>query len=423
MSAVDETESPGSRWILVPYFKPLRSRTQRGTQQLNWIPRGTRRAVQGFKTTGGFYIQRPHGANFSFAVDESLPVGRVASARPISLRPGQCVGYHKLDPDQRAAYLHWVSSGNLSPDNTAFCVRIHIAALEWMLFVQRATPSTVIDEILDLVKHPGLISEAPLLRLLAWVSFFQNRSVHIAVLKELVAWGFHLDGSLVRLLLHDCAEADQYLWPELATEVQCICGYVGHAAWSAEFRQRFSSRFGILYPHGLRIEAEQSHIEVEYKVHCPELAGERCRLRVRDAVPTALSALREVAAPLLREARLDITKAARISEETVRVQAFLSGRGPDSLASALVAPQLPEVMARSELDNTCVDVLAKLIERPEWSERDFQRLTKAHGRMPFALIEQLNSWAMEKFDEPLLDGGGPVTVNKNLIKEIKRKYE
>lgn len=422
MEIVDNSECDPSRSNLVPVFNQAAGGTGGGRQRLTWVPRGTPRTVQGIKTSGGFYVQHSGGPSFSFAVDESLSVGFAANARPLPLRPGQCVGYRQLDPDQRAAYLHWVSCRSLPAEAIRFCVRVQVAALEWSLFVERADPTALMDELLSVIEHPNTIAEAPLIRLLAWAAFFRSRNVHIAVMEELVAQGCPLDGPMLRLLLSDCAEADQCVWPELGVEVQRLFRSIPDARSCALFRDRFISRFRVLYPNGVGITAEQRRTEAEYKLHCPELTRERCTLQVPDAVPATLLALREVAAPLVCDERLDSLKTIQISEETVRAQAFLSRRSQS--VPRLSAPVPPKKTGPvSELDNATSEILLQLIERQEWSELEFHSLAKRHRQMPFAVIEHLNSWAIENFDEPLLSGGSPVAVNRNLIPKLKAKYD
>ncbi len=137
MTTVPQEESSGWRLNLIPEFEVLRTPTYTERQRLIWVPRGTPRTVQGISTKGGFYVQPPGDTHFSFAVDELLPVGRAENARPLSLRPGQFAGYRQLNPDQRAAYLHWLCSRNQSADATPFCTQLHVAALEWSLFIER----------------------------------------------------------------------------------------------------------------------------------------------------------------------------------------------------------------------------------------------------------------------------------------------
>jgi hypothetical protein len=241
-------------------------------------------------------------------VDESLEVGDAENARPVCLRPGQYIGYHLLDPDQRAAYVRWLARENIPAEAMRFCVRLHVAALEWFLFRDHVCPNLVIDELLRVIECTAESADAPLLRILAWTAFFQSRDVHIAVMEELVGSGCCLDGSMARLLLLDCADSNRRIWPELAFEIIALFGGIRDARGCEHFRERYISRFRILYPDGLGITAGRRRTQVEYNLYCYELRTETCRLVIQDALESVLPALREVAAPLIGEKRIDPQK-------------------------------------------------------------------------------------------------------------------
>jgi hypothetical protein len=108
MSVVDESISSASRVEEVPVFKEPTGPTETERQQFRWVTRGTVQIVHGIKTAGGLYVHRPKTQSFSFAVDESLAVGRADNARSFPLRPGQSIRfrqlhYRHLHPDQLPA--------------------------------------------------------------------------------------------------------------------------------------------------------------------------------------------------------------------------------------------------------------------------------------------------------------------------------
>ena len=427
MSVVNDDIPRESKVSLVPTFKLAASvEAERG--RMDWVKPGTVRIVRGIETSGGFYLHRPKSTPFSFAVNETSVVGRAENACSFPLRPGQSVRfrqlhYRDLHPDQRAAYLQWLSGATLPADISAFCVRVHVAAQEWRLFIDRADPGEIISELLDLLHCPPRAEEAPLVMLLAWAAYFHSREIHIDLLEELTVKGYTiLDSSTLRLLLLDCAEIKRPVWPELALVIQTGFGGNPSLFSDAGFQQRFLERFRILYPDGLPISAGEHRTEVEYRIHCAELNGERCRFLVQDAVESALLALREVTAPLLSGGRLDATKLRRINEETLRSEAFLEERSRDFPEAALPPPPPQNSNTSSFLDERSVEILLALIQRPGWSEAEFTALVKSRGCMPLAIMEKLNGWAMENFGEPLLEGERPVAVNTNLRKEIEKQY-
>lgn len=428
MSVVNNDLSRESRVSLVPTFK-LAASVEAERERVEWVKRGDVRMVHEIKTPGGFYVHRPKSTLFSFAVDLSLLVGCAENARSFPLRPGQSVRfrqlrYQHLHPDERAAYLRWVSGANLPADISAFCVRVHVAALEWRLFIDRADPVKIISELLDLLHCPPRAEESPLVMLLAWAAYFYTREVHIDLLKELIAAGNTiLDSSMLRLLLLDCAETKHPVWPEMALIIQTRFGGGASLFSDAGLQKRFLERFPILYPNGLPVSPREQRTEVEYRIQCAELSGQRCRFLVQDAVENTLLALREVTAPLLSEGRLNPAKLKRIDDETLRSEMFLEQRHRDCPEPTLPLPSPHDSKTSSVLDERSVEILLALIQRSAWPEPEFTALVKSRGCMPLALVEKLNGWAMENFGEPLLEGESPVVINTNLRMEIKKQYD
>ena len=60
-------------------------------------------------------------------------------------------------------------------------------------------------------------------------------------------------------------------------------------------------------------------------------------------------------------------------------------------------------------------LLLELRARSEWAADEFARLAREAGLMPAAVINVLNDWAFEIFDEPLLEGDDPITINLQLL--------
>jgi hypothetical protein len=293
-----------------------------------------------------------------------------------------------------------------------------------MLLIERTDPKAIIEELLEVIAWSERAEEASLIRLLALAAYFRNRVTHLTALEEIVAAGFQMDGGMARLLLCDCAEGNRPVWPELAFSIRKLFG--GHADprfSETAFQERFIQRFYVLYPDGLPISAALRQVEVEYRLHCIEIRGERCRLFVRDAVENTLVALRDVTAPLLSEVRLDPVKLKRIAEETLRSEVFLGDRYQNSPERSAPPPPVQKPQTSSELDERSVEVLRVLTQRREWPEREFNALVQRRGYMPFALIEKLNGWAIENFGEILLEGESPVVINTNLITEIEKQND
>ena len=75
MSVVNDDISRESRVSLVPTFK-FSASVEAERERMVWVKPGNVRFVRGIETSGGFYVHRPSNTLFSFAVDETLSVGR-----------------------------------------------------------------------------------------------------------------------------------------------------------------------------------------------------------------------------------------------------------------------------------------------------------------------------------------------------------
>lgn len=60
-------------------------------------------------------------------------------------------------------------------------------------------------------------------------------------------------------------------------------------------------------------------------------------------------------------------------------------------------------------------LLAELSEREEWTATDFEHLTRDAGLMPGAARQALNDWALDRFDELLIEGEDPIIINRHLL--------
>jgi len=60
-------------------------------------------------------------------------------------------------------------------------------------------------------------------------------------------------------------------------------------------------------------------------------------------------------------------------------------------------------------------LLMQLAQSPAWSAADFDETVRAAGLMPGAAREAINDWALDKFDELLIEGEDPIEVNLSLL--------
>ena len=58
------------------------------------------------------------------------------------------------------------------------------------------------------------------------------------------------------------------------------------------------------------------------------------------------------------------------------------------------------------LDAKYHPALADLLARPSWPIPEFESLARAHALMPSGMLDAINEWAYEAFDDPILDDAG-----------------
>ena len=128
---------------------------------------------------------------------------------------------------------------------------------------------------------------------------------------------------------------------------------------------------------------------------------------------------------------LDMARLATIRAETAGAADLLANifqddgpEEPESTAPRHVENDAGEYttqeMAASDsvsdgLDRRHHALLVELAERPEWPREDFDRLVRSAGLMPGAARVTLNSWALDSFDDLLLDGEEVVAINQQVL--------
>jgi hypothetical protein len=108
-----------------------------------------------------------------------------------------------------------------------------------------------------------------------------------------------------------------------------------------------------------------------------------------------------------------VDRRAKIRAETEEAAVLLAGVfGADESEALPEAPAVPQVEA---LEPRLATLLQNLLERESWPRADFERLAREVSLMPGAALEDLNSWAFEKYDDLLLEGDDPITVNRDIV--------
>jgi hypothetical protein len=127
-------------------------------------------------------------------------------------------------------------------------------------------------------------------------------------------------------------------------------------------------------------------------------------------VPTAKSAT-----------RIDLSKLHSIRSETSVTANVLADIFADDDAGAAepilveVNTTVPESETFEGLERRYGALLNELRLRASWAASDFDHLARDAGLMPGAAREAINDWAMDRFDELLIEGDDPVDINQHLV--------
>ena len=123
-------------------------------------------------------------------------------------------------------------------------------------------------------------------------------------------------------------------------------------------------------------------------------------------------------------AGVDALRLAAIRAETLSTATILDGIFEDEEED----PDPPPIPAATGsgaggpdgLDGRHASLLAELSERGSWPRAEFDRIARGRGLMPGSAMQVLNDWALDTFDELLLQGDDEVVVNMVLVLESER---
>ena len=122
---------------------------------------------------------------------------------------------------------------------------------------------------------------------------------------------------------------------------------------------------------------------------------------------------------------IDLARLSIIRRETAGTASVLSQIfAEDEPEEEEISAPPPEAESAGEevgdgLDGRHRALLAEIVERTEWSRREFDRLVRDAGLMPGAVIEALNDWALDRFDDVLIEGDDPIVANAHLLSETR----
>jgi len=111
--------------------------------------------------------------------------------------------------------------------------------------------------------------------------------------------------------------------------------------------------------------------------------------------------------------KLDTDKVDRIQAETRDVAQVLQQVFDDPKSEE------DRPIRRTDLDAEHADLISKLEKRSRWPREQFEALAEEHGLMPGFAIEQINAFAFEEVDEPLLEGEDHIELNAYALDALK----
>ncbi|MDS7595485.1 TerB N-terminal domain-containing protein [Agrobacterium tumefaciens] len=119
--------------------------------------------------------------------------------------------------------------------------------------------------------------------------------------------------------------------------------------------------------------------------------------------------------------RIDLSRLKSIRSETLVTSSVLADIFTEEEDDVSVAAdQIPsDATSSSELFDGLEQrfglLLSELVARQSWSAADFEHLVRDAGLMPGAAKEAINEWALDRFDDLLIEGDDPVGINMHLL--------
>lgn len=120
---------------------------------------------------------------------------------------------------------------------------------------------------------------------------------------------------------------------------------------------------------------------------------------------------------------LDADQVARIRRDTEKVSRILHEvfrqEEPDNEPPIEEEPALSQYQqAFAGLDAEHRPLADELASRTTWTQAEFAKLAARYGLMPGGALETLNEWAFGRWDEPLLEEDGDLTMNPIVLQEL-----
>lgn len=118
--------------------------------------------------------------------------------------------------------------------------------------------------------------------------------------------------------------------------------------------------------------------------------------------------------------RIDLSRLQSIRSETRVTSNVLADIFVDEEEEAIaLVPETPAEATQSELfdglEQRYGAFLSEILQRASWSRDDFEHLARDASLMPGAAKEAINNWALDRFDELMIEGDDELDINSHLL--------
>jgi len=117
--------------------------------------------------------------------------------------------------------------------------------------------------------------------------------------------------------------------------------------------------------------------------------------------------------------RIDLSRLQNIRTETRVTSNVLADIFVDEEEETTAGPEIPMETPQSELfeglEQRYGAFLCEILQRSSWSKDDFEHLARDASLMPGAAKEAINDWALDHFDELMIEGDDELDINRHLI--------
>jgi tellurite resistance protein len=124
--------------------------------------------------------------------------------------------------------------------------------------------------------------------------------------------------------------------------------------------------------------------------------------------------------PAPQRRQLDRDKIAAIARDSAKSAELLQTVfGAEEEPEPAMEPQaIRDGAAFAGLSETIAAFAQAVCEREEWSRAELAAVAQAHGVMLDGAIERLNDWALDRWDDLLIEDGDPVRVSRHFLSDL-----